>query len=168
MNAPAARRENALAGETMTFLSAPEEPVQRFALELAPVFHGPPAHTHPASSERFTVTGGSLAVRLGSSWRTLGAGDSVVVPPGAVHTYSNRSGSPVRVDVELDPGRAMRGFFEAMYALAESGALTRTGGLRPMQAARLFRRFPGAMTIAGPPAVVQPALWWALSRFGGS
>lgn len=161
MTPPGLPHHNTRAGETMSFLSAPEDRVQRFLLDLAPVFHGPPPHRHPLS----TVAAGSLAIRLGATWRDLGPGETVVVPPGAVHTYANTWDAPVSVQVELDPGTAMRGFFEALYGLAEAGMLTETGGLRPTQAATLFRRFPDAMTIVGPPAAIQPALWWAISRF---
>lgn len=160
MNIPEVPRRNPRAGETMLFLSDPLEPVQRFMLDIAPVSYGPPAHRHPSSSERFTVTSGSLAVRLGSAWHQLHSGDTVLVPPDKVHTYANTSQAPVTVEVVLDPGREMRGFFDAMYSLAEQGLLTQKGGLRASQAARLFRQFHGAMTIAGPPRPFSP-------RYGG-
>lgn len=143
----------------MTFLSAPSEPIQRFRLELAPVFHGPPLHRHPVATESFAVVAGTLAVCVKRQWRTLTVGEGMEIPPGTVHTYANRSGAAVVVDVGIEPGREMRGFFEALYDLADGGALTPTGGLRLRQAARLFLRHPGAMTVAGPPQFLQPVLW---------
>ena len=147
----------------MRFLSAPSEPVQRFRLELAPVFHGPPLHRHPAATEFFAVVAGTLAVCVKRRWRTLTAGEDVEIPPGTIHTYANRSGAAVVVDVGIEPGREMRSFFEALYDLADDGALTPTGGLRLRQAARLFLRYPGAMTVVGPPQVLQPVLWRLLA-----
>ncbi|WP_043445656.1 cupin domain-containing protein [Arthrobacter sp. L77] len=163
MNRAVAVRFNPRAGQTMTFLSAPSESVQRFRLELEPVFHGPPLHRHPAATESFAVVAGSLAVRVERQWRALTAGEEVGIPPGTIHTYANRSGAAVVVDVSIEPGREMRGFFEALHDLADEEALTPTGGLRPRQAAHLFLRYPGAMTVVGPPESLQPVLWRLLA-----
>ena len=45
----------------------------------------PGAHTHPHQQECFEVLSGTLGVRVGRRKYKLGAGEAVVVPPGAVH-----------------------------------------------------------------------------------
>lgn len=147
----------------MTFLSPPDASLQRFILHLAAGSHGPPPHLHPSSVEAFAVTRGSLDVRVGRAWKCLNPGDSVSVLAGSVHTYANRSGAEVEVEVTITPGELMRQFFDDLYLLAEAGMLTRTGGLSLPQAAVLFTRHPGAMAIAGIPPVAQSALWSLLA-----
>lgn len=158
-------RPNPAAGETLTFLSPATSTDLRLALDIRGVHHAPPAHVHPAAEERFTVTSGALEVRLGSRWTTLRPGDTAVVPAGVVHAYRNTSGDDVRVEVEVSPGAAMRGFFTDLFELAGAGRLGRTGGPTLPQAAALFRRHPGALTLPDVPVALQRVLWRVLAPF---
>src|SRR5947209_4906402 len=45
----------------------------------------PPAHLHPAQTERFTVVSGSLQVRRGDEEFTARSGDEFTVEPGVAH-----------------------------------------------------------------------------------
>jgi uncharacterized RmlC-like cupin family protein len=45
----------------------------------------------------FSVLEGTLTMRLGEEAVRLGPGVLVCVPPGVVHTFSNRSEEPVRM-----------------------------------------------------------------------
>ena len=59
-------------------------------------FAGPPPHTHERLHDMFYVLDGVLTVRVGTETVQAGPGSFVCVPPGVVHTFSNRSDGPVR------------------------------------------------------------------------
>src|SRR5688500_5490492 len=51
---------------------------------------------HPHQEETYDVLEGALEVSLDGRWRSVPAGESLTVPPGAVHGFRNTSGVPVR------------------------------------------------------------------------
>lgn len=61
------------------------------------------AHTHPGSTEIFTILEGTCDFTIGGKQVTLGPGETGIVPPGVVHSEINRSGVLVRGIVELQP-----------------------------------------------------------------
>ena len=63
---------------------------------IAPGFVGPPPHVHEQLHDMFYVLEGTLTVRLGENIMDLAPGSFVCIPPGVVHTFSNRSERPVR------------------------------------------------------------------------
>lgn len=63
---------------------------------IAPGFPGPPPHVHERLHDMFYVLEGTLTLRLGDEETEAGPGTFACVPPGVVHTFSNRSKSPVR------------------------------------------------------------------------
>ena len=64
--------------------------------ETAPGFAGPPPHYHERLHDMFYVLEGTLTVRLGDETVEAGPGTFVCVPPGVVHTFSNRGDAPAR------------------------------------------------------------------------
>jgi uncharacterized cupin superfamily protein len=63
---------------------------------IEPGFAGPPPHVHERLHDMFYVLEGTLTMRLAEKTEDLGAGSFVCVPPGIVHTFSNRSEQRVR------------------------------------------------------------------------
>jgi quercetin dioxygenase-like cupin family protein len=63
---------------------------------VAPGFPGPPPHVHERLHDMFYVLDGTLTMRLGDEATELREGSFVCVPPGVVHTFSNRSETSVR------------------------------------------------------------------------
>ena len=61
------------------------------------------SHTHPGCSETFTILDGEAVLIVDGKEVTLQAGETAVVPPGAVHAEENRSGSLIHGVVELRP-----------------------------------------------------------------
>jgi quercetin dioxygenase-like cupin family protein len=59
-------------------------------------FAGPPPHTHRRLHDMFYVLDGVLSVQLGTETMQAGPGTFVCVPPGVIHTFSNRSDTAVR------------------------------------------------------------------------
>jgi mannose-6-phosphate isomerase-like protein (cupin superfamily) len=63
---------------------------------IAPGFPGPPPHVHDRLHDMFYVLDGTLTMQLADEELEAGPGSFVCVPPGVVHTFSNRGESPVR------------------------------------------------------------------------
>jgi mannose-6-phosphate isomerase-like protein (cupin superfamily) len=63
---------------------------------VEPGFPGPPPHVHHKLHDMFFVLEGTLTMRLQDNTMEAGPGTFVCVPPGVIHTFSNRSHAPVR------------------------------------------------------------------------
>ena len=64
---------------------------------------GPSLHRHPYA-EIFIVQEGEATMTDGETERVVGAGDVVVVGPGAPHAFKNTGDGPLRqVDIHLSP-----------------------------------------------------------------
>lgn len=63
----------------------------------APGFPGPVPHRHRGMADAFYVLEGTLTLATGSRTAALAAGGAAFAPPGAVHTFSNPGGAPVRL-----------------------------------------------------------------------
>ena len=86
-----------------------------------------PPHIHPGQEEAWTVLEGSLEVLVGREWHTLAGGQSMIVPPGTVHTFRNRSGENVMFRVVHTPALAFERFLDRFYWLS---AMNRIRGSR--------------------------------------
>ena len=64
--------------------------------ELEPGFPGPPPHVHDRLHDMFYVLEGVLTFVVDGETIDARPGTFVCVPPGTVHTFTNRSGAPVR------------------------------------------------------------------------
>jgi quercetin dioxygenase-like cupin family protein len=75
-----------LGGNAITSLAAPARGSDELALYRVdlPAGGGLPVHTHD-HFDVFTVTSGDATVHLDDEVAPIGAGDSVVVPPGVIH-----------------------------------------------------------------------------------
>ena len=51
-------------------------------------------------------------------WRRLGAGDELVVQPGAVHTFRNASGENVQIRTVHRPALSLERYLERVYWLS--------------------------------------------------
>ncbi|QDU93563.1 cupin domain-containing protein [Lignipirellula cremea] len=47
------------------------------------------AHYHPLAEEIYYILTGSASMQIGTELRTVGPGDAVAIPPGAVHQITN-------------------------------------------------------------------------------
>jgi len=96
---------------------------------LPPVCEVPPPHIHPQQEETFTVIEGSLDVLVGQEWRSLGAGETVTIPRGQVHTFRNRSGQNVMFKTVHTPALGFERYLERSYWLM---AMNRIRGRRDL------------------------------------
>jgi mannose-6-phosphate isomerase-like protein (cupin superfamily) len=129
--------------------------VFEFEAVLPPRLSGPPAHWHRVEQESFEVIEGRLRVRLGRAVRDLGPGESVVVPPGIVHAFSNPANEPVRVITRETPA----GQLEAQLRVMSSA-----GRLPPLlRLAEVNARNGYSFFLAGVPGFAQRLLWQGLA-----
>ena len=85
---------------TVTIKATGEETNDSFYLGEVVIeagFPGPPPHRHRRLHDMFYVLDGTLTMRLGDETLELEPASFVCVPPGVVHTFSNRSDAPVKI-----------------------------------------------------------------------
>ena len=95
---------------------------------------GPPPHLHREHQEAFFVVAGTLVFRAGDEAIEAGAGSFVFIPPGVVHTFSNRSEAPASCVNAYVPG-GIEGFF------VEAGEAMASGELDGGQIERLSEKY---------------------------
>lgn len=92
--------------------------------QLAPHTGGTPIHVHPSATESYEVLEGAFDIYLEGAWRTVSAGDRVVVAPGVAHTFRNASDGPVRVYNTHAPAMKFGEYFEGLHRIANSGSIS--------------------------------------------
>jgi quercetin dioxygenase-like cupin family protein len=136
--------DNPVSGERVTFLRTAADTdgeLLELELELAADGRVPGAHVHPEQEERFHVIEGTMRFRLGARTIVARAGDSVVVPAGRVHKFSNAGDGPARARVEVVPALAMEDLLCTTAQLAHEGKVMRSGMPKPLHLALFVQRF---------------------------
>lgn len=95
----------------------------------------PPPHIHHAHEEGFYVLEGELEFLVGTQTMRAGAGTFVMVPVGALHTFSNPTDRPARFLNTFTPPRYIH-YFEEMSELIRAG-----GAPNPLRLAELMARY---------------------------
>lgn len=136
--------DNPVTGERIIFRATAADTggeVLVFDLILAPGGHVPAPHVHPEQEERFEVKKGRMQFWLGLKRVIARPGQTVVVPPGAVHYFANAGKETAQVRVEVRPALRMEQLLEVSTALAQEGR-TFLGGLpKPLDMALFLREF---------------------------
>jgi quercetin dioxygenase-like cupin family protein len=116
-------------------------------------------HTHPHSAEIFTILDGRATFTLAGTERTLGPGESIVVPARTAHSESNLSGAVVHGIVELRPARLAAELHDALAAISSTMPVTAAGAPRnPLQLGATFWFFRHDLVATSPPGWLQPLL----------
>lgn len=105
-----------------------------YELTLAAGSPGAGLHVHKVLTEIFHVLKGELTIALEDGERPLGPGGFALVPPGAVHGFSNQSDAPVTFMLTFSPALAREGFFEGFAALDAKGRLGDEAAMRELMA----------------------------------
>jgi len=108
-------------GERFIFFSEPDPgaPALEFELVAAPGSRGPDPHIHAKQVETFRVVSGEMCARLGKEERVIRAGESLVVPAGQVHTWSNLSETePLLLRITFEPALQFQWFISEVARLA--------------------------------------------------
>jgi mannose-6-phosphate isomerase-like protein (cupin superfamily) len=95
----------------------------------------PPVHVHPRQEERIVVVSGSVRSVSGGVERILGPGETVVSPPGEIHTVGPARGEEVDMVVEFRPALGFEAFLERIFALDRAGHLDVKGQGNPLRLA---------------------------------
>ncbi|MDX6677912.1 MAG: hypothetical protein QOE31_1964 [Solirubrobacteraceae bacterium] len=90
---------------------------------IPPGFAVPP-HYHETLHDMFYVLDGTLTLLYDGEEHEAGLGTFAIVPPGIVHTFSNRSDAPVRMLNLTVPGGFEEYIRELAAAIASGGATT--------------------------------------------
>jgi quercetin dioxygenase-like cupin family protein len=161
--------ENPVSGERITFLQTARDTggeKLEIELELSPDGHVPGAHVHPEQEERFHVLEGTMKFRMGMKKIVAGPGDTVIVPAGRTHKFSNGGDGPARARVEVVPALDMEQLFETTTELALEGNTNRKGMPKPLHLALFVRRFAREVRAPFPPAWVVRTLMAPLAALG--
>jgi quercetin dioxygenase-like cupin family protein len=84
---------------------------------LGPGSERPPQHRHPAHDEAFYVVSGLVTFTVGADDIEAPAGTLVMVPPGAPHTFGNRSDADAVLLTAFSDARYI-GFFRDITTAA--------------------------------------------------
>ena len=74
---------------------------------------GPPPHLHHSYKESFLIVEGEMEFMVNGEIRQVKAGESVDIPPGTLHTFSNKSDQPCKW-INIHSPKGFRDFFEEM------------------------------------------------------
>ncbi len=103
--------------------------------EVAPHAPTPPPHIHHAHEEGFYILEGELEFLTGTKTVRVSRGSFVIVPIGAVHTFSNPTDKPARFLNTFTPALYI-GYFEELSKLIQADV-----SLDPRQFAELMARY---------------------------
>jgi mannose-6-phosphate isomerase-like protein (cupin superfamily) len=98
---------------------------------LPPGAAGPPPHLHRMHDETFLVTSGVVRFTMGETERDAHVGDYVVVPIGAMHTFSNPSNEPAVFFNTFTPAFYVN-YLREMAVLVANGNVSSEGVERVM------------------------------------
>jgi len=114
---------------------------------------GTMVHYHPEQEESFRVLEGTLEILRDGEWSTIHTGESVVVPPGAVHAWRNSSAAPLQF---LNVHRPAGGFQAHMEMLDR---LVRAGKVRGVKDPRSLMYMCMSAVRYRPDRTVKPPMW---------
>lgn len=158
--------ENQFTGERLVLRRVPfqgESDHIEIEGSLPPGRAGPPPHAHPQQDEEGTVLSGELTVQVDGRTLIARAGDRVVFPAGAVHTWWNAGEATAtfrgRVTPALNFDRILHHFFDA---------INRSTAGRPnlFETAFLLRTYRQEYRLAVIPDLVQQLLFGPVVKMG--
>jgi len=160
--------ENPVIGDRIVFLQTTADTageLLEFDLFARPGAQGPPEHIHPQATERFEVMRGALRARVAGVERTIDVGQSLVIPPGTLHSWWNAGADEVQVRVQLTPAGRNETFLETIYALASAGRTNSKGVPRYLQLSVFAPSYFDTNHIVRPPLFVQRVVLGIIAPF---
>jgi mannose-6-phosphate isomerase-like protein (cupin superfamily) len=109
-------------GSTYIFHGEPDStaPAVEFNSVLEPGAPGPEPHVHTKQKETFYVVSGTMIARVkGQEEKILGPGETIVVPVGVVHSFTNGSkDEPLMTRITVEPALDFQWFITEAAKLA--------------------------------------------------
>lgn len=125
------------------YLIGPQQSEGRFSLyrwDMSSVSGGPGPHFHRTYDETFYVLDGSIHFYDGRCWFDAHPGDTLYVPAGGIHGFTNTSGAPASMLMLMSPGADRGAYFDELALAA-----TRNPPLTDSEWDDLFRRHDNLM-----------------------
>ena len=123
-------------------------------------------HYHPRQEETYRVLEGTLEVLRDGQWRAVRAGESLVVPQGAVHAFRNASGTPVRFLNVHRPALGFQEHLETLDRLIQAGKIRGTKDPRSLIYMSMSAVKHRPDVAVKPPQGLVNALAWLGRRLG--
>lgn len=125
-------------------------------------------HAHPTQEETFEGVSGTFVLDLAGERRTIGPGDTLVIPPRTPHGFKDAP-EAAHVRVTVRPGLRLEQYFRAFLGLSRDGRMRVPADGLPsplLQVAIVMAKY--APEIAAPrlPVPLQRAAWRALAKVG--
>jgi quercetin dioxygenase-like cupin family protein len=153
-------------GESITFFGEADSgaPMVRGEVRMEPGAAGPPAHIHTRQRETFHIAAGSMRATLEGKVTVVGAGETLIVEAGQVHTFANASEvEPLVIHSTVEPALHFQWFLQEMARSA-----IRNGGswqdLPFLEAAHMLYLMRDEYRLADLPAGLQRVAFGVLSR----
>ncbi|MDQ4044893.1 MAG: cupin domain-containing protein [Chloroflexota bacterium] len=89
-------------------------------------------HYHPQQSESYSVLEGSLEVFHHDTWSIVRSGETLTIPPGAVHGFRNTTDAPVRFLNRHEPALDFQAHLETLDHLVQRGRIRGTNDPRSL------------------------------------
>jgi mannose-6-phosphate isomerase-like protein (cupin superfamily) len=166
---PPLTKRNAFNGETFVFTEGAADPETcRFDVILEQGGSGGGnalVHVHPFASETFTVKSGRLAVVMRGVELIAEQGQSITIPAGTPHHFSNADAGLTEATVQFTPAQQHRRFFENFATLTERRPewFSPQGDPKLLLIALVLHRYRDHLYLAGIPIVVQKMVFALLS-----
>ncbi|MDO8615794.1 MAG: cupin domain-containing protein [Dehalococcoidia bacterium] len=150
-------------GEKFVFLKRPRDTngelveIEFFVRDFALVAARPHIHTN---TERVEVIAGTARMRRGREEQSLGPGDTLVIPPGMVHSLRREGEEFLHFRLQFRPPMKVETLFETLIGLHRDGKNYR----HPLQSVVMAREHD--TYLGGPPIWLQKPLFAALASIG--
>jgi quercetin dioxygenase-like cupin family protein len=125
-------------------------------------------HVHPAQEETFTGVAGTFELEVDGARRTIGPGESVVIPPKTPHGFEPAA-EDAHLLVSVRPALELGGYFRAFLSLSREDRLRIPARGLPeplLLFAALMHRYRREIAAPGIPLWLQRPLWWMLALLG--
>jgi quercetin dioxygenase-like cupin family protein len=122
-------------------------------------------HIHPEQEETFTGVSGTLILDVAGEARSIGPGDTVVVPPQTTHGFK-AAAEEAHVLVTVKPALELESYFRAFLGLSRDGRIRMPVSGLPgplLLVAVVMNRFRREIAAPGLPLWLQRLLWQALA-----
>jgi quercetin dioxygenase-like cupin family protein len=127
---------------------------------------GPPEHFHPAYDEHFDIVAGEFIFKIDGKERRARAGEQLVVPKGAAHTFrcvGDKHGAAI---VETRPAARIGEVIATLFGMAHEGELGAQGQPRFLQAMVIGSEYANDTVFTKPPPRVAIPVARALAPIG--
>jgi quercetin dioxygenase-like cupin family protein len=149
--------------ETFIFRQRESTDIAEFEVRLGPGGSGGGnalRHVHPKAEEEFTVKTGRLNVSIDGLMHLLGPGETIIVPRGKAHLFSNAHQGDTQAVIRFTPAQNhLRFFFNfAMAAQTHPKWFGPLGQPKLLGMALALHTFKDHLYLAGPPIWLQKLL----------